>query len=121
MKVVTAGLMEPVSSDAEVVIAVTIEKSVTPRPINVMASEAKQSPVIQRSAKRVSKDERPQAGPPIRRGSLAPLDDGLQICVHILAALCRISARRFRIAGDISESQIFLSMIEDRTEETRAA
>jgi PAS domain S-box-containing protein len=33
----------------------------------------------------------------------------------------RVSARRFRIAGDNRESQIFLSMIEDRTEETCAA
>jgi PAS domain S-box-containing protein len=33
----------------------------------------------------------------------------------------RVSARRFRIAGDSSQSQIFLSMIEDRTDEARAA
>jgi len=33
----------------------------------------------------------------------------------------RVLARRFRIAGDNRESQIFLSMIEDRTDETRAA
>jgi PAS domain S-box-containing protein len=33
----------------------------------------------------------------------------------------RVSARRFRIAGDNSQSQIFLSMIEDRTDEARAA
>lgn len=33
----------------------------------------------------------------------------------------RVSARRFRIAGDNNQSQIFLSMIEDRTDEARAA
>ena len=33
----------------------------------------------------------------------------------------RVAARRFRIVGDNDQSQIFLSMIEDRTEETRAA
>jgi PAS domain S-box-containing protein len=32
-----------------------------------------------------------------------------------------VSARRFRIAGDDSESHIFLSMIEDRTDEINAA
>ncbi len=32
----------------------------------------------------------------------------------------RVSARRFRIADDNSKSQIFLSMIEDRTDEARA-
>jgi PAS domain S-box-containing protein len=33
----------------------------------------------------------------------------------------QVSARRFRIAGDNSQPQIFLSMIEDRTDEARAA
>lgn len=33
----------------------------------------------------------------------------------------RVSARRFRIAGDGSESQIFLSMMDDRTDEVRVA
>lgn len=33
----------------------------------------------------------------------------------------QVAARRFRIAGDNSQSQIFLSMIEDRTDEARAA